>query len=91
MRRRPRQRHAPVAGWAAPALGGWGATQWLAEPVATEGPGPARHPASGVGPGPRPKRGYDDACDGGATTTATPTPQPTAPAAPLLVVCVRSG
>ncbi|MET7493834.1 hypothetical protein [Streptomyces sp900116325] len=90
MRRRPRLRHAMMAGRAVPALGGWGATQWLGEPVATEGPGPAPHPPSGVGPGPRPEREYD-ACDGGATTPATPTPQATAPAAPLLVVRIRSG
>lgn len=87
MRRRPRLRRALVAGWVVLALGGWGVTQWLGEPVATEGPGPDRPPASGVGPGTQPEHRYDDACDADAATA----PHPTASAAPLLVVCAPAG
>ncbi|MFG2558309.1 hypothetical protein [Streptomyces sp. NPDC048496] len=90
MMRRPRLRHALVAGWVVLALGGWGVTQWLGEPAATEGPRPARPPASGAGPGPQPEHWYDAACDG--DTTATPASHPSASAAPLLVVvCARAG
>ncbi|MFF0285197.1 hypothetical protein [Streptomyces sp. NPDC005262] len=86
MRHGIRLRHALVAGWVVLAVGGWGATQWLGEPVATEGPGPSRPPASGAEPGPQPEH----ACDAHAVATAMPAPRPTAPAAPLLVVCART-
>lgn len=85
MTRRPRPGHALVAGWVVLALGGWGVTQWLGEPVATEGPGPARPPAPGAEPGPQPEHSYD-ACDGHVVARAMPTPHPTASAAPLSAV-----
>ncbi|WP_328887447.1 hypothetical protein [Streptomyces sp. NBC_00316] len=87
---RPRLRHALVAGWVVLALGGWGVTQWLGEPVATEGPGPSRPPASGVGPESGPEHASDGACGSEAATAAAPTPHASVPAAPLLVVCVRT-
>ncbi|MGW1093434.1 hypothetical protein ACWD4L_46565 [Streptomyces sp. NPDC002596] len=90
MTRRPRQRHVWVAGWVVLALGGWGATQWLGEPVATEGPRPTRPPASGAEPGPQPEHSHD-ACDGHVVARAMPTPHSTASAAPLLAVdCARA-
>ncbi|WP_406093342.1 hypothetical protein [Streptomyces sp. NBC_01013] len=44
-----------VAGWVVLAGVGWGATQWVGEPVATAGPGPVTPPASGAEPGPQPE------------------------------------
>ncbi|MFE2091815.1 hypothetical protein [Streptomyces sp. NPDC059460] len=90
MTQRPRLGHALVAGWVVLALGGWGVTQWLGEPVATEGPRPARPPASGAEPGPQPDHWHDGACADDAK--ATPAPHPSASAARLLVVdCARPG
>ncbi|MEW2487090.1 hypothetical protein [Streptomyces sp. NPDC048411] len=90
MTRRLRLRHALVAGWVVLALGGWGVTQWLGEPVATEGPGRATPPASGAEPGPQPEHWYDGSCAGDAN--APPAPHPPASAAPLVaVVCARAG
>lgn len=68
-----------VAGWVVLAAGGWGLTQWLGEPAATDGPAPGAawtpNPSSGGGPGPQPERWYDRACLNG---TPTPLPSPTA-------------
>ncbi|WP_327369456.1 hypothetical protein [Streptomyces sp. NBC_01217] len=52
-------RNGLVAGWMVLAAGGWGLTQWLGEPSATEGPAPGTSrtpdPASIGGPGPQPE------------------------------------
>ncbi|MGW3658880.1 hypothetical protein ACWD6R_25815 [Streptomyces sp. NPDC005151] len=90
MTRRPRLRHALVAGWVVLALGGWGITQWLGEPVATEGPGPVRPPAPGAEPGPQPEHWYDGACAGDAKATLAPHP-PASAAPQVAVYCMRAG
>ncbi|MFE4333039.1 hypothetical protein ACFRQM_27540 [Streptomyces sp. NPDC056831] len=41
-------RNALVAGWVVLAAGGWGLTQWLGEPVATDGATPGDHPDHGA-------------------------------------------
>ncbi|KPC80186.1 MULTISPECIES: hypothetical protein [Streptomyces] len=68
-----------VVGWALLVVGGWAATLWLGEPVATAGPGPA--PAARVSdddnpePGPQPE---------GSCPTRRPAPTPSAIAVPSL-------
>ncbi|WP_405685078.1 hypothetical protein [Streptomyces sp. NBC_00057] len=89
-------RNGLVAGWVVLAAGGWGLTQWLGEPVATDGPTPGTtwtpNPASGGGPGPQPEHWYDKACENG-----TPAPLPSAAAVPddagdhrSAIVCARA-
>ncbi|MFB7190957.1 hypothetical protein ACFCZT_37915 [Streptomyces sp. NPDC056230] len=72
-------RNGLVAGWAVLTAGGWGLTQWLDEPSATDGPTPGAartpHPSSDGGPGPQPEPAHDRACP---TGTPAPLPSPTA-------------
>ncbi|MGW5276270.1 hypothetical protein ACWEQP_27725 [Streptomyces sp. NPDC004044] len=105
MRHDIRLRHALVAGWVVPAVGGWGATQWLGGHAVAGGPrsgwGATQwlgEPVATEGPSPyRPpasgaERGPrpEHACDDHAVATAMPAPRPTASAAPLLVVRART-
>ncbi|MFJ1545937.1 hypothetical protein [Streptomyces sp. NPDC088246] len=86
-------RNALAAGWVALAAGGWGLTQWLGEPVATERvtPKTARTTAPGGEPGPQPENGCANA---DATVSFGASPSPTATAVPgsgvaRLLVCAR--
>ncbi|MFF3126779.1 hypothetical protein ACFVRD_31710 [Streptomyces sp. NPDC057908] len=86
-------RNGLVAGWAVLAAGGWGLTQWLGEPVATDGatPGTARTTVPGGEPGPQPENGCDN---DDATVSFGASPFPTATAVPdigvaRVSVCAR--
>ncbi|MFJ7490591.1 hypothetical protein ACIQZB_04920 [Streptomyces sp. NPDC097727] len=76
-------RNVLVAGWVVLAVGGWGLTQWLGEPVATDGrtPETARTPTpvSGGGPGPPPEHECDsDSRASSLSPAASPFPTGTA-------------
>lgn len=72
-------RNGLVAGWVALAAGGWGLTQWMGEPSATDGPVPevARTTGPGGEPGPQPESVCDD-------IVSAASPRPTATPVPLL-------
>ncbi|MGW2088777.1 hypothetical protein [Streptomyces sp. NPDC001880] len=90
-------RNGLVAGWVVLAAGGWGLTQWLGEPSATDGPGPgaAWTPRPGGEPGPQPEHYCDYAA---RRPAATPAPLSSASATPVhdgkarltQVICVRA-
>jgi hypothetical protein len=67
-------RNALTGAWVVAAFAGWGVTQWLGEPAATDGPAPAEAPPSGAEPGPQPVHWYDSLCD-----DPPPSPRPTPP------------
>ncbi|MFD5502517.1 hypothetical protein ACFWJS_22800 [Streptomyces sp. NPDC127061] len=72
-------RNGLVAGWVVLAAGGWGLTQWMGEPSATDGPVPevARTTGPGGEPGPQPESVCDD-------IVGAASPRPTATPVPLL-------
>ncbi|MEV5200826.1 hypothetical protein [Streptomyces sp. NPDC053720] len=78
-------RNGLVAGWLVLATGGWGLTQWMGEPSATDGPAPEVAWTTGPGgePGPQPEYDCDDRVSPASPrSTATPAPLLKASAGP---------
>lgn len=77
-------RNALIGVWTVVTLAGWGVSQWLGEPTATDGPALSPVPASGAEPGPQPE--HDSPC-GGPSPTPRPAPPPSTTGRSFAVDC----